>query len=156
MWGSSSAVKSKFSRVTMYCWIIWWCCGHRKEPWVRKPNASNLADHFPHGPPMLRRDKKQGEHLQRRFERAGRERSRGMNNDVKPNPVLTAFLWDPWCKARQEAADNFRGRPESQDTIHHSFLKSSLTREPRDQKTRPFSLKTKMHSKISRGLGALG
>lgn len=91
-----------------------------------------------------------------RFERAGRERSRGIYNDVKPNPVLTAFLWDPWCKARQEPTDSFRGLPESQNTIHYSFLKSSLTREPRHQKMRTFSLKTKIHSKISIGLGALG
>lgn len=25
MWWSSSAVNRRFSRVTMYCWIIWWC-----------------------------------------------------------------------------------------------------------------------------------
>lgn len=31
MWWSSSAVNRRFSRVTMYCWIIWWCWQTKNE-----------------------------------------------------------------------------------------------------------------------------
>lgn len=34
MWWSSSAVNRRFSRVTMYCWIIWWCWQIKKKSFV--------------------------------------------------------------------------------------------------------------------------
>lgn len=49
---------------------------------------------------------------------------------------------------------SFRGRPKSQDPVHYSFLKISLTREPRHQKMRTFSLKTKIYSNFYRTRGS--